>query len=87
MRQPVEPASRRRRLAQPHLRTPEIRPIPNAIVLNALMQVPQHASAGAVDRAIAFLHRNTNSEGAVGKMDPLLYDNPNYATALSVQAR
>src|SRR5712691_307120 len=54
-------------------------------VLNALLQVSQHAT-GAVDRAIAFLHRNTNSEGAVGKMDALLYDYPNYATALTVQA-
>ena len=55
-------------------------------VLNALLQVPQHAPSSAIDRAIAFLHRNTNNEGAVGKMDPLLYDYPNYATALTVQA-
>src|SRR5437588_4771950 len=55
-------------------------------VLNALLQAPQHTPAGAVDRAIAFLHRNTNNEGAVGKMDPLLYDYPNYATALTAQA-
>src|ERR1700682_3369003 len=55
-------------------------------VLNALLQVPHEGPAGGFDRAIAFLHRNTNSEGAVGKMDPLLYDYPNYATALTVQA-
>src|SRR6266702_4517734 len=36
--------------------------------LNALLQVSQHAPPGAVDRAIEFLHRNTNNEGAVGKM-------------------
>ena len=55
-------------------------------VLNALLQVPQQAPAEGIDRAIAFLRRNTNNEGAVGKMDPLLYDYPNYATALTVQA-
>jgi Prenyltransferase and squalene oxidase repeat len=57
-----------------------------AFVLNALLQVPQQAPAEGIDRAIAFLRRNTNNEGAVGKMDPLLYDYPNYATALTVQA-
>jgi hypothetical protein len=58
-------------------------------VLNSLLQVPEQtcqAPAGAVDRAIAFLTRNTDSQGAVGKMDPLLYDYPNYATALTVMA-
>jgi len=54
-------------------------------VLNTVLQGCQ-APAGGVDRALAFLKRNTNSEGAVGKMDPLLYDYPNYATALTVQA-
>jgi len=58
-------------------------------VLNALLQVPRQTCqppAGGLDRALAFLERNTNAEGAVGKMDPLLYDYPNYATALAVQA-
>jgi hypothetical protein len=58
-------------------------------VLNALLQVPESSCrppAGAVDRAIGFLKRNTNGEGAIGKVDPLLYDYPNYATALAVQA-
>ena len=58
-------------------------------VLNALLQVPPQTCqppAGALDRALAFLDRNTNAEGAVGKMDALLYDYPNYATALAVQA-
>ena len=55
-------------------------------VLNALLQAPCPPPAGSVDRAVAFLERNTNAEGAVGKMDPLLYDYPNYATALTVQA-
>src|SRR6266436_3909227 len=58
-------------------------------VLNALLHVPPQTCqppAGALDRALAFLDRNTNAEGAVGKMDPLLYDYPNYATALAVQS-
>src|SRR5439155_2015842 len=61
----------------------------SGFVLNALLQVPPHtcqAPAGAVDRAILFLQRNTNAEGAVGMVDPLLYDYANYATALAVQA-
>src|SRR6185436_11815300 len=40
-------------------------------VLNTVLQGCR-APAGGVDRALAFLKRNTNSEGAVGKMDPLL---------------
>jgi hypothetical protein len=58
-------------------------------VLGALLQIPAGTcapAAGSLDRAIGFLHRNTNPEGAVGKMDPLLYDYPNYATALAVLA-
>jgi hypothetical protein len=55
-------------------------------LLNALLRVPEDAPAGGFDRALEFLNRNTNKEGAVGKMDPLLYDYPNYATALTVQA-
>ncbi|MBI2681468.1 MAG: terpene cyclase/mutase family protein, partial [Candidatus Solibacter usitatus] len=61
----------------------------SGFVLNTLLQVPEQGCmppAGAKERAIAFLRRNTNTEGAVGKMDPLLYDYPNYATALAVQA-
>jgi hypothetical protein len=55
-------------------------------VLNALLRAPQDAPAAGFDHALGFLNRNTNKEGAVGKMDPLLYDYPNYATALTVQA-
>jgi len=54
-------------------------------VLNTLLQACAVQPA-ALDRALAFINRNTNSEGAVGKMDPLLYDYPNYATALAVRA-
>src|SRR5438477_5506638 len=55
-------------------------------VLNGLLRGACPAPPGGVDRALAFLKRNTNREGAIGKMDPLLYDYPNYATALAVQA-
>src|SRR4051794_21115208 len=48
-------------------------------VLNQLLQSCQ-APPAAVDRALAFIKRNTNREGALGKADPLLYDYPNYAT-------
>src|SRR5437773_8875679 len=56
-------------------------------VLNTLLRVPVgtcQSPSGAVDRALGFIRRNTNPEGAVGKMDPTLYDYPNYSTALAV---
>ena len=37
-----------------------------------------------VARALAFIKRNTNAEGAVGLMDPMIPDYPNYSTALAV---
>jgi len=55
-------------------------------VLDALLQSRCRQPEAAVDRAIAFLKRNTNREGAVGKTDPLLYDYPSYSTALAVMA-
>src|SRR5437773_9186926 len=45
----------------------------SGFVLNALLQVPPQtceAPARGLDRALSFLQRNTNDEGAVGKMDP-----------------
>ncbi|MEO7653695.1 MAG: prenyltransferase/squalene oxidase repeat-containing protein, partial [Bryobacteraceae bacterium] len=54
-------------------------------VLNALLQMP-NPPAGQVDRALRFLQTHTDAQGAVGRMDALLSDYPNYATALSVQA-
>ena len=58
-------------------------------VLEALLQVPEAAYSpppGRVDRAIDFIRRNTNPDGALGMMDPTLPDYPNYATALAVSA-
>lgn len=58
-------------------------------VLGALLRVPEAvapAPGGAVDRAIAFIRRQTNVEGAVGVTGGDV-DYPNYATALAVDAR
>src|ERR1700747_2442142 len=61
----------------------------SGFVLNALLQVSQQACqapAGGIDRAPAFIPRNTDAGGPVGKMDPRLYNYPNYSTALAVKA-
>jgi len=58
-------------------------------VLEALLQVPEaiypepHAK---VERAVAFIRSNTQSDGSVGMSDPSIPDYPNYGTALSVSA-
>lgn len=54
-------------------------------VLNTLLRMP-NPPASQVDRAIRFLQAHTDAQGAVGRMDPLLFDYPNYATALTVQS-
>lgn len=53
-------------------------------VLGALLRVPG-ADPGAVDRAIAFIRRQTRADGAVGVTGGDA-DYPNYATALAVDA-
>lgn len=56
-------------------------------VLGALLRVDDaavRAPAGAVDRAVAFIRRHTNEDGAVGVLADADY--PNYATALAVDA-
>jgi hypothetical protein len=61
----------------------------SGFILDTLLQIPPDTCqppANGKERAVAFLRRNTNTEGAVGKMDPFLYDYPNYATALAVRA-
>ena len=58
-----------------------------AFVLDALTQVPEklyEAPSGGRRRAVRFLADHTDSEGAVGRSDPLLPDYPNYSTALTV---
>jgi len=57
-------------------------------VLDALVEIPAGIyplPVSKVDRAIAFLERNTQ-QGAIGMMDPAIADYPNYATALAVSA-
>jgi squalene-hopene/tetraprenyl-beta-curcumene cyclase len=55
-------------------------------VLNTLLDAPGEIPVENVDRALAFLRRHTDRDGAVGRMDPVSEDYPNYATALSVLA-
>lgn len=58
-------------------------------VLLALLAVPESESSpptGALERALDFIKANTNAEGALGLMDDLAADYPNYATALAVCA-
>src|SRR5215471_8925490 len=55
--------------------------------LDALLSVPSAIvppPAGAIDRAIAFIRKNTNIDGTLGLMDPAVADYPNYATSLAV---
>lgn len=54
-------------------------------VLEALLRLPDPPRPG-VERAVAFLARHTDREGALGRANPLLPDYPNYATALAVLA-
>lgn len=53
-------------------------------VLDALLRVSQDLQNAA--RAVAFIKRNTNADGAIGLIDPMIPDYPNYATALAVLA-
>jgi hypothetical protein len=58
-------------------------------VLEALLEIPQevHPTPQAkVDRALAFIRKNTQPDGALGMADPGIPDYPNYSTALAVSA-
>jgi hypothetical protein len=58
-------------------------------VLEALLEIPQDvhpAPEVSVDRALAFIRKNTQSDGALGLADPGIPDYPNYSTALAVSA-
>lgn len=57
------------------------------LVIGALLRLPdatQPAPDGAVDRALAFIRKQTNADGAVGRTGGAADDYPNYATALAV---
>ncbi len=56
-----------------------------AFVLEALLRLPD-PPRHRVERAVAFLDRQLNPDGALGLSNPLLSDYPNYATALAVRA-
>jgi hypothetical protein len=58
-------------------------------VLQALLDVPDAVEPlprAKVDRAIAFIVKNTQPDGALGMADRDIPDYPNYATALAVSA-
>jgi len=58
-------------------------------VIDALLTVPASSmpvDQAAVDRALAFINKNTNADGALGRMDETAEDYPNYATSLAVAA-
>jgi prenyltransferase beta subunit len=55
-------------------------------VLDALLAVPDAvltARPAAIERALEFIRKNTNADGALGLMDETAADYPNYATALA----
>src|SRR5213593_2167695 len=56
-------------------------------VLDALLGVSEKvspANPAGIDRALEFITKHTNAEGALGLMDETAADYPNYATALAV---
>lgn len=58
-------------------------------VLEALLEIPEQKRAAppaSVDRALGFIRKNTQADGAMGMADPGIPDYPNYATALAVRA-
>lgn len=58
-------------------------------VLGALLEVPETVLARpkpAVERALEFIRRHTDANGALGLMDAASPDYPNYATSLAVVA-
>ena len=58
-------------------------------VLDTLVRVPAHVLVPPpekLQRALVFIRSHTDDTGAVGRMDPLLPDYPNYSTALAVTA-
>jgi hypothetical protein len=57
-------------------------------VLNVLLEVPVVAEPphpDRVERALAFIERSVDADGALGRADPAVEDYPNYATALALR--
>jgi hypothetical protein len=58
-------------------------------VLDAMLTVPESLAPSRpadIDRALAFIKKNTNGDGSLGLMDETAADNPNYATSLAVMS-
>src|SRR5262249_19211447 len=58
-------------------------------VLDALLNLPEALTPPrqeTVDRALGFIKKHTNGDGALGLMDDAAADYPNYATSLAVTA-
>ena len=58
-------------------------------VLNALLLVPADdypMPQAKVDQALRFIRNHTGNDGALGMMDPMIPDYPNYSTALAARA-
>lgn len=57
-------------------------------VLDALLDVPDtvyDTNPGRADRALTFIADHVDADGALGRVDPLCEDYPNYATGLAVR--
>ena len=57
-------------------------------VLSALLDVPENVCPrprGGVERALAFIRRNLNGDGAIGLGDPDVLEYPNYSTAYALR--
>ena len=53
-------------------------------ILHTLLEVPESVfarPAGAVERALQFIRRQTDEQGAIGMSDPDVLEYPNYSTA------
>ena len=56
-------------------------------ILHTLLEVPESICprpAGAVERALQFIRRNTNAAGVIGMSDPDVLEYPNYSTAYAL---
>src|SRR5262245_42655966 len=58
------------------------------LILGTLLKVPDAVSAhsSSIDRALEFIKKNTDAQGALGRIDESSADYPNYATSLALSA-
>ena len=85
LRIPLEPASRRRRLAQRAIRRPALRPGAHAVrAAHAARKCPNRSARGrqdGVERALEFIRKHVDENGALGHADPDIVEYPVYSTA------